>query len=148
MREEERSFVLVVEGDRVVATTLATVLHSGGYLAATTASSDATLRIASRMVVDAAVIDVDTNRENKAVNRENNLETAVALQEKYPHCRILLVCGQAQAQDVGFLAEENGLDCEIVVRPLRRSDLLDKLASRGLQRASSRSLSERHLKTA
>lgn len=148
MREEKRSFVLIVEGDRVVAATLAAVLRAGGYLAATTASSDATLRIASRMVVDAAVMDVAVNRENKAGNRENNLDTAVALQEKYPNCRILLVCGQSQAQDVGFLAEENGLDCEIVVRPLRRSDLLAKLASRGQQRASSHSLAERHLKIA
>jgi len=58
MRDEKRSFVLIVGADRVVATTLAGVLHAGGYMAGTTASSETMLRIASRMVIDAAVIEV------------------------------------------------------------------------------------------
>ena len=122
MRDEKRSFVLIVEGDRVVATTLAAVLHAGGYMAASTASSETTLRIASRMVIDAAVIDVGSKDAS-------NLENAVALQERYPSCRILLLCGRSQADDVAFWAEETGLDCEVLVRPLSRSELLAKLAT-------------------
>lgn len=139
MREAKRSFVLIVEGDPVVAATLAAVLHAGGYMAATTAFCDATLRIASRMVIDAAVIDVGGKGTA-------NMQTGVALQERYPYCRILLVCSRSQAEDTAFLANEMGLDCEIVVRPLSRAELLAKLAYRTDQQPS-HSLSGRQLQT-
>ena len=122
MRDEKRSFVLIVGADRVVATTLAGVLHAGGYMAGTTASSETMLRIASRMVIDVAVIEVGSKDAS-------NLETAVALQERYPSCRILLLCGRSQADDVAFWAEETGLDCEVLVRPLSRSELLAKVST-------------------
>jgi CheY-like chemotaxis protein len=92
MSERKELFVLVVAADRVIAATLATVLHAGGYMAASTASGATSLRIAGRMVIDAAVIDL-------AANRPLDLETAVALQNKYPDCRILLVCSSSQLDE-------------------------------------------------
>jgi DNA-binding response OmpR family regulator len=138
--ERKRSFVLIVESDRIVAATLAGVLQAGGYMAASTRCSDATLRIASRVVIDAAIIDADASDRN-------HLKTAVALQERYPQCRILLLSGQSHAEDVSLFAEETGLDCEILVRPLSRAELLAKLAETDLQR-SEHNVSRRQLQAA
>jgi DNA-binding response OmpR family regulator len=122
MTERRELFVLVVASDRVIAATLATVLHAGGYMSATTASGATALRIAGRMVVDAAVLDL-------AVHQLLNLDTAVALQNRYPGCRILLVCSPAQLDEARLLAEETGLVCDFVVRPISRAELLAKLAA-------------------
>jgi DNA-binding NtrC family response regulator len=122
MSDKKELFVLVVAADRVIAATLATVLHAGGYMAASTASGATALRIAGRMVIDAAVIDL-------AANRPLDLETALALQSKYPACRILLVCSSSKLDEAALVAEETGLNCELVLRPLSRADLLAKLAA-------------------
>jgi DNA-binding response OmpR family regulator len=122
MSERKELFVLVVAADRVIAATLATVLHAGGYMAASTASGATALRIAGRMVVDAAVMDLGTNRPL-------GFETAVALQGKYPDCRIILVCSPSQLDEVAMLVEETGLNCELVIRPLSCADLLAKLVA-------------------
>jgi DNA-binding response OmpR family regulator len=121
MSDRKELFVLVVAADRVIAATLATVLHAGGYMAASTASGTTALRIAGRMVVDAAVIDLNAH--------PLDLETAVALQSKYPDCRILLVCSSSKLDEAALAAEETGLNCELVLRPLSRADLLAKLAA-------------------
>ena len=121
MNERQELFVLVVASDRVVAATVATVLRAGGYLAATVASNAAVPSIADRMVVDAAVIDLPAGRPI-------DVQTAVILQNRYPDCRIVLVCSPLQRDEALLLAEETSLDCEFVLRPLSRADLLAQLA--------------------
>lgn len=133
MSDRKELFVLVVAADRVIAATLATVLHAGGYMAASTASGATALRIAGRMVIDAAVID-------HPANRPLGFETAVALQGKYPDCRIILVCSPSQLDEVAMLVEETGLNCELVIRPLSRADLLAKLGAAPGVRSSETSL--------
>lgn len=122
MNDKKELFVLVVAADRVIAATLATVSHAGGYMAASTASGVTALRIAGRMVIDAAVIDL-------AANHPPDIESAVALQSKYPDCRILLVCSSSQLDEAALAVEETGLNCELITRPLSRADLLAKLAA-------------------
>lgn len=122
MTERKQLFVLIVSDDRVIATTLATVAQTGGYLAATTSSAATAARIAGRMIIDAAVIDLPASH---AIS----LDTAVALQSVYPGCRIVLVCSPAQLDEAAMRAEESGLFCEYVVRPLSRTELLAKLAA-------------------
>jgi ActR/RegA family two-component response regulator len=122
MRKRKQLFVLVASQDRVVAATVATVAQAGGYLAATTSSTATAARLAQRMVVDAAIIDLPANLPI-------TLDTAVALQSAYPDCRIVLVCSPAQLDEAVMRAEECGLLCEYVVRPLSRSELLAKLAA-------------------
>ena len=122
MQEQKELFVLVVAADRVIAATLATVLRSGGYMVGTTASSATASRIAGRMVVDAAVIDL-------ATDDPMSLQIAVALQNRYPDCHTVLVCSPSQKDEAVMRAEEAGLDCEFVLRPLSRSELLAQLAT-------------------
>lgn len=122
MSDRKELFVLVVAADRVIAATLATVSHGGGYMTASTASGATALRIAGRMVIDAAVIDL-------AAHHPPDIEAAVALQNKYPDCRILLVCSSSQLDEAALVVEETGLNCELVLRPLSRVDLLAKLAA-------------------
>ena len=122
MSKRKQLFVLVVSSDRIIAATVATVAQGGGYLAATTASADTAARIAERMVIDAAVLDLPANH---AIN----LDTAVAVKSSYPDCRIVVLCSPAQRDEVLLQAEECGLLCEYVVRPLSRAELLAKLAA-------------------
>ena len=117
MSERKALFVLVVAGDRMVATTLAMVLKGGGYMVGSTATPATAARIAGRMVVDAAVIDL-------AAGQSINLDAALALQERYPSCRIVLICSPSQRDEALMRAEESGLDCEFLLRPLSRVELL------------------------
>jgi ActR/RegA family two-component response regulator len=121
MSERKELFVLVVASDRVVAATVATVLRAGGYLAATVASRATVPSISARMVVDAAVIDLP-------VGRPIDLRAAVFLQNRYPDCRIVLVCSPPQRDQAVMMVEETGLGCEFVMRPLSRAELLAHLA--------------------
>lgn len=122
MDRGKQLFVLVVSNDRVIAATLARVAQKGGYLAGSTSSGDTAARIAGRMVIDAAVIDLPSNHGMC-------MDTAVALQRAYPDCRIILVCSPAQLDEAALRAEECGLFCEFAVRPLSRTELLAKLAA-------------------
>ncbi|MGE5206007.1 MAG: hypothetical protein ACM3PW_10355 [Chlamydiota bacterium] len=121
MSERQELFVLVVASDRVVAATVASVLRAGGYLAATVASNAAVPSIAARMVVDAAVIDLPPGHPL-------DVQTAVILQNRYPNCRIVFVCSPPQRDEAVMLAEETSLDCEFVLRPLSRAELLAQMA--------------------
>ncbi|HLX74337.1 MAG TPA: response regulator [Terriglobales bacterium] len=122
MKEQKELFVLVVAADRVIAATLATVLRSDGYMVATTASGATASRIAGRMIIDAAVIDL-------ATDIPMGLEIAVTLQNRYPDCRLVLVCSPSQKDEAVMRAEESGLDCELILRPLSRAELLAQLAT-------------------
>lgn len=122
MQEDKELFVLVVAADRVIAATLASVLRSGGYMVATTASGATALRIAGRMVIDAVVIDL-------AADDPMSLQIAGTLQNRYPDCRIVLVCSPSQKDEAVMRAEEAGLDCEFILRPLSRAELLAQLAT-------------------
>ena len=122
MSKRKQLFVLVVSSDRVIAATLATVAQADGYLAATTPATATATRIAERMIVDAAVIDLPANH---AIS----LDAAAAIQSAYPNCRIVLVCSSAQLDEAAMRAEECGLECEYLVRPLSRTELLARLAA-------------------
>ena len=122
MHERRKLFVLVVESDRVVAITLAGILHAAGYLVGIAENHVAALRIASRMVVDAVVIDV-------GANPSIHVDTAATLLDEYPECKLLLICSPCQANETAMLTEEYRLAPDVLIRPLSRSHLLDKLAS-------------------
>ncbi len=122
MKKERKLCVLVLAADRVIARTLASVLRAGGYMVATTEPDAAAGRIAERIVIDAAVIDVEPGRPI-------DLHPAVTLHRRYPDCRIVLVCSHSQQEEVVMLAEEASLACQFMLRPLSREELLAQLAA-------------------
>ncbi|HSB75446.1 MAG TPA: response regulator [Terriglobales bacterium] len=122
MSKRKELFVLVVAEDRVIAATLATVLQAGGYMVATTASGATAARIAGRMVVDALVIDLPA--ANPA-----SLNFAAGLQRRYPSCHITLVCSPSQRDQAAMLMEEAAVDCDFILRPISRTELLAQLAA-------------------
>lgn len=122
MKRDTKLCVLVLAADRVIARTLASVLRAGGYMAATTESDAAASRIAERIVIDAAVIDI-------AAGHPIDLHPAVTLHRRYPDCRILLVCSHSQQEEAVMLAEEASLACQVMLRPLSRVELLAQLAA-------------------
>lgn len=122
MDRGKQLFVLVVSSDRVIAATLARVAQAGGYLAGSTLSAATAVRIAGRMIVDAAIIDLPAHGPIR-------LDAALALQSAYADCRIVVVCSPSQLDEAALRAEESGLLCEFAVRPLSRAELLAKLAA-------------------
>lgn len=122
MKKEKKLVVLVLADDRVIAATLSTVLRADGYMVATAESDAAAGRLAARLVIDAAVIDI-------AAHRPVNLQSAATLQSRYRGCLIVLVCSPAQRDEAVLLAEEAGLDCEFALRPISRGELLSHLAA-------------------
>ena len=57
------------------------------------------------------------------------VQSAVTLQNRYPDCHTVLVCSPSQKDEAVMRAEEAGLDCEFVLRPLSRAELLAQLAT-------------------
>jgi DNA-binding NtrC family response regulator len=122
MSQAKELFVLVVAADRTIAATLGTVLQAGGYMVGIAPSAATAARIAGRMVVDAAVIDLPAGQPL-------SFEAALILQNQYPACHIALVCSASQRNEAVMLAEDTGLHCEFVIRPLSRADLLSALST-------------------
>src|SRR5215475_8682098 len=112
--------VLVVDDERVIADTLATILNQSGFEAtAVYSGSDAVDRaLASRP--DLVISDV-------IMQDMNGIEAAIRIRKGLPECKILLFSGQAATADLLEKARKQGHEFEILAKPVHPQDLLAKL---------------------
>jgi CheY-like chemotaxis protein len=112
--------VLVVDDERVIADTLATILNQNGFEASAVYSgSDAVDRaLASRP--DLVISDV-------IMQDMNGIEAAIRIRKGLPECKILLFSGQAATADLLEKARKQGHEFEILAKPVHPQDLLAKI---------------------
>jgi CheY-like chemotaxis protein len=112
--------VLVVDDERVIADTLATILNQNGFEASAVYSgSDAVDRaLASRP--DLVISDV-------IMQDMNGIEAAIRIRKGLPDCKILLFSGQAATADLLEKARKQGHEFEILAKPVHPQDLLAKI---------------------
>lgn len=114
--------VLVVDDERVIADTLATILRASGYEAAVAYNAEDALRHCEAFSTELVLADV-------VMPGMNGVEMALRIRHRYPTCKIMLISGQASTSDLLEGARQRGYDFELLAKPIHPEDLLTKLAA-------------------
>jgi CheY-like chemotaxis protein len=118
----ERSRVLVVDDERVIADTLAMILNQSGFEARPAYSGEKALDLASEWKPDMLISDV-------IMADLNGIEVAIRTRALLPKIKILLFSGQAATADLLEKARARGYEFEILAKPVHPQDLLTRLRS-------------------
>jgi CheY-like chemotaxis protein len=122
--------VLVVDDERVIASTMATILEMNGYRARYFTTPLEALQEAHRDDPDILISDV-------MMPNMNGIDLAIRVTNLYPACKVLLLSGQAATADLLSVARELGHDFSLMAKPLQPTDMLSevgKLAVPGARR--------------
>ena len=114
--------VLVVDDERVIADTLATILRGSGYEAIVAYNAEDGLRQCAAAKPQLVLADV-------VMPGMNGIEMAVHIQDRYPGCKVVLISGQASISDLLEDARRRGYDFELLAKPIHPEDLLARLAT-------------------
>lgn len=112
--------VLVVDDERVIADTLATILNQNGFEASAVYTGSAAVDSARTSHPDLVISDV-------IMQDMNGIEAAIRIRQMLPACKILLFSGQAATADLLEKARAQGHQFEILAKPVHPQDLLAKL---------------------
>lgn len=113
--------VLIVDDEKVIAITLGRIFSGTGYEVRTAYSAEEALVLLDGWSPDLAVLDV-------SLPGMNGIELAVHLKGLSAGCRVLLISGKPETQEVMERAEENGHVLELMAKPVPPRVLLDRAA--------------------
>jgi hypothetical protein len=119
--------VLVVDDDMRIADTTAEVLKLAGFEVEAAYTGDAALQIAARFRPDCLLSDV-------VMSGMNGVELAQAIQQRHPKTRIVLMSGQAGMSELLNQAEEQGLEFQVLAKPIPPRKLIEELRNPGADR--------------
>lgn len=117
----EKPRVLVVDDERVIADTLSIILNQNGFDASPVYTGEDAIKIAQDAKPQLVISDVIMNPGM------NGIDSAIAIREFLPTCKILLFSGQAATADLLEKARASGHDFEILAKPVHPQDLLARL---------------------
>ena len=112
--------VLVADDEEVIASTLATILELAGYEVCAVYGGEAALRLLDLFKPDLVITDI-------MMPGVSGIEVAFAARAALPRCRVLLFSSHAGLHDLLRTNEQEGLAFDLVTKPIRPGDLLDKL---------------------
>jgi DNA-binding response OmpR family regulator len=113
--------ILIVDDEKPLADTLATILRLKQYEVEVAYDGVEGITAAQRFHPDLIVSDV-------AMPKRNGVEMAIALTQSIPQTKILLVSGQAVTTGLLQEARARGYDFECLAKPLHPVDLLNRIA--------------------
>jgi len=114
--------ILVVDDERVIADTLATILNQSGFEASAVYSGTAAVEQARLQKPQLIISDV-------IMDDMDGIQAAIQIRRFLPECKILLFSGQAATADLLENARAQGHEFEILAKPVHPQDLLAKLRS-------------------
>ena len=117
----QRHKILVVDDERSIAATLATILESRGYETAKAYSGEEAIRVARSFQPDCVVSDV-------MMGAMNGIDAVIEILRTLPHCKVLLVSGNAGYGELLENARANGFDLEVMLKPVPPPELLARIA--------------------
>jgi len=120
MTDKPKPRVLVVDDERVIADTLATILNQAGYDACAVYSGLAAVERAKSSKPNLVISDV-------IMPDMNGIDAAIQIRAALPSCKILLFSGQASTADLLENARQQGHEFDILAKPIHPQDLLAKL---------------------
>lgn len=115
--DQNKTKVLVVDDERVIAETLATILCRSGFNAIASHSGEAAVEMAADFHPDIVISDV-------VMGPLNGIEAGIRIRALLPDCRIFLFSGQQATGDLLEKARAQGHQFEVLAKPLHPIDLL------------------------
>lgn len=113
--------VLIVDDEKVIAITLGRIFSGTGYEVRIAYSAEEALSSLNGWVPELALLDV-------SLPGMNGVELAIHLKALSPGCRILLISGKPETQEVVEHAGRNGHVLELMAKPVPPRALLDRAA--------------------
>jgi DNA-binding NtrC family response regulator len=117
MPNESSPVVYIVDDERVIADTLATILQRSGFKAKSFHNPMDALAAASDNPPDLLISDV-------VMPQLSGIDLAIQLKVICPACKILLFSGQSQTANLLKSARELGHDFHLLTKPVHPKDLL------------------------
>jgi DNA-binding response OmpR family regulator len=114
------SRVFVIDDERVIASTLGTILKLNGYDASSFVNPLEALEAARTGGPDLLISDV-------VMPELSGVDLAVRLKEQCPTCKVLLFSGQAATTDLLEGAREQGHDFQVLAKPIHPTALLARI---------------------
>lgn len=112
---DQKCRVLIVDDEKNIANTLATIFSASGYDARAAYSAEEALEIISNWRPDLAIIDV-------YLPRMNGIDLAILLKTNLSDCRIALFSGQSGTSDLLAAATEYSFN--ILAKPVHPIEML------------------------
>lgn len=109
--------ILVVDDERVIADTLATILADSGFAALPTYDGASALEMATVVPPDLVITDV-------VMPGMSGIDLAVEISKTFPRSRIILFSGQASTTVMADDAKCSGHRFGIIAKPIHPSELL------------------------
>ena len=120
MEVANRTKVLVVDDEQTIANTLSWVLDREGYETRTAYSGEEAIDAVQTFAPDILICDV-------FMEGISGLDAAIAIRDKYPSCKVLLVSGHVSISDLSQQAAEKGYDFHYLAKPVHPRALLEVL---------------------
>ena len=118
---EDSPVVLVVDDDPIIADTVSKILSKSGFATLTAYDGISALELAKQFRPQLLISDVE-------MPRMTGVETAIAVTEMNPECKVLLFCWQAATVDLLEKAREDGYDFSILDKPIHPTQLLRRVS--------------------
>jgi CheY-like chemotaxis protein len=115
-----RRVAVVVDDEKVIATSLAIILNNSGFDAHAFFSGQEAVDSLENLRPDLLIIDVD-------MPGMSGIEAAIIVRREFPTCKILLFSGQAATSDLLDKARADGHEFELLSKPVHPTDLLARL---------------------
>lgn len=112
--------ILVVDDERAIASTLATILQTQGYETPVAFSGEEAVQVASSFQPNCIVSDVMTGAMN-------GIEAAIEILRALPYSKLLLISGNAGYGDLLEKARAEGFDFELLLKPVPPPELLARV---------------------
>jgi CheY-like chemotaxis protein len=118
--QNEKTRVLVVDNEQMIADTLVLILRQNGYDASVSYSGEEAVEKA--LVVRPHVVLSDI-----IMGQMNGLEAAMLILQALPDCKILLFSGQPATADLLQQASNNGRVFEVMGKPVHPTVILEQI---------------------
>ena len=112
--------IIVVDDEPIIADTLVNILEGEGHDALAVSHGESAVKWAKMVLPDAVISDV-------IMPGMDGIETAKAIMQLLPNCRIILFSGQAASVDLLAKARVEGYVFELLPKPINPEKLLEKL---------------------
>ena len=107
--------VFVVDDERIISSTLATILTLQGFEATAYTQPLEALKAAHSKAPDLLISDV-------LMPLLSGIDLSIQVQEQCPDCKVLLFSGQATTMDLLETARANGHSFELMTKPVHPED--------------------------
>jgi CheY-like chemotaxis protein len=120
MSEEAVNTIFVVDDVKVIANTLAAILNHSGFQATAFVNPLEALQAAEKNCPNYLITDV-------VMPELNGIELTALFKAIHPECKVLLFSGMASTADLLARAREQGLDFQVLAKPVHPKELLAAL---------------------